>query len=169
VRLQVGELGEEVFVDAPEDVAARLFQFLRVERPQQLAQHLVVQLRVFRARQHAFQALVILLDRVHRALDGLGAIGAVGQRHQRVELRLGPQVDRALLRKVFLGRRPCLAAAPGQIRLDAVLDGEIAAVGVPQENEPHHRQEILVAGVVGVGTQIVRGTPQAFLDRFDVF
>jgi hypothetical protein len=40
---------------------------------------------------------------------------------------------------------------------------------MPQENEPHYRQEILVAGIVGIGPQGVGRGPKAFLNGFDVF
>jgi hypothetical protein len=40
---------------------------------------------------------------------------------------------------------------------------------MPQEDEAHHRQEILVAGVVGIGPQSVRRRPEAFLNGLDMF
>ena len=42
VRLLVGELGEEVFVDAPEDIAGDLLQLIGVEGAQQLAEDLAL-------------------------------------------------------------------------------------------------------------------------------
>jgi hypothetical protein len=38
-----------------------------------------------------------------------------------------------------------------------------------QKNQSHDRQEIFVAGVVGVGPQGVRRTPEPFFNGFDVF
>ena len=38
-----------------------------------------------------------------------------------------------------------------------------------QEYQAHDGQEVFVAGVVGVGAQVVSGTPQTFFDGFDVF
>ena len=52
VGLLVGELGEEVFLDAAEDIAGDFFQFIRVERAQQLAEYGVVQFLVFALGQH---------------------------------------------------------------------------------------------------------------------
>lgn len=46
---------------------------------------------------------------------------------------------------------------------------EIAAVGVAEEYQAHHRQEVFIAGVVGVGPQVVGGTPEACFNGFDVF
>ena len=48
------------------------------------------------------------------AMMACGAVVTVGQGDQVVELRLGPQEDRALLGEVLLGQRPRLAAARGQ-------------------------------------------------------
>ena len=59
VRLLVGELGEEVFVDAPEDVALDPFQLVGVEGAQQLAEDVVVQFLVFALGQDAAQAVVV--------------------------------------------------------------------------------------------------------------
>jgi len=35
------------------------------------------------------------------------------------------------------GERPCLATARGQVRFDAILDGQIAAVSVTKKDQPH--------------------------------
>jgi len=99
-------------------------------RVQQLTEDCVVQLAVFRLGQLAAQGLVVLLDRFHGVLDGLGAVVGVGQLHQVVELGLGSEVDRSLLCEVCLLERRPPAAPGGQARLDLVLHGEEAAVGV---------------------------------------
>jgi len=62
VGLLVGELGEEVFVDAAEDIAGDALQRVGVERAQELAQHGVIQLLVFVLGQHAAQAVVVGLN-----------------------------------------------------------------------------------------------------------
>ena len=51
---------------------------------------------------------------------------------------------------------------------DVVFDRQVAAEGVAQEDEPHHRQEVLVAGVDRVRGQQVRRTPKPPLDRLDL-
>jgi hypothetical protein len=38
-----------------------------------------------------------------------------------------------------------------------------------QEHQAHDGQEVFVAGVVGVGAQVIGGTPEAFFDSFNVF
>ena len=60
VGLLVGELGEEVFVDAAEDITGDLLQLVGVEGAQQLAEDLVVQLLVFALGQDAAQVVVVL-------------------------------------------------------------------------------------------------------------
>ena len=57
----------------------------------------------------------------------------------------------------------------GRAAATLVLHGQVAAEGVAQEHQAHHRQEVLVAGVVGVGAQGVGRLPEALLDGFDVF
>ena len=121
VGLLVGELGEEVFVDAAEHVARDLFEFFRVEGAQELAEDGVVEFLIFSLGEHTAQVLVVFLDGLHRLDDGLGPVVAVGQRNQIVKLGLGPEKDGALLREVRLGERPCLAAARGQVRFDVSL------------------------------------------------
>ena len=111
--LLVGELGQEVLVDATEDVTGDLLQLVGVQRPQQLAENVVVQLLVLALGQNATEAVVVGLDGVHGCDDRLGAVFAVGQRDEMIELGLGLQEDGALLGEVHLGERGGLAAACG--------------------------------------------------------
>jgi len=53
--------------------------------------------------------------------------------------------------------------------LDIIQHGKIAAVGVPQENKSHNRQEVFITGVVGIGAQIVRTAPEPFFNGFYIF
>ena len=46
MRPLISKLGEEVFVDAPEDIAIGLLQLVRVEGAQQLAQYLAVYITI---------------------------------------------------------------------------------------------------------------------------
>jgi hypothetical protein len=81
VRFEVGELRQEIFVDAAEDVATRLLEFVRVERAQQLTEHIVVEFGVLALGQHALETVVIFLDGFHCVLDIAVALGAVRPRH----------------------------------------------------------------------------------------
>ncbi len=165
----VRELGKEVFIDAAEDVAGDPLQLVGVEGPQQLAEDVVVEFLVFALGQDAAQALVVRLDGLHRRDDGLGSIRSVGQGHQVVEPCLGFEEDGTLPGEIFFGDGSPLAAAEGQLRFNFVFYCQVAAVGVAQEDQPHHRQEVLVAGIVGVGAQSVGCAPETPLNGFDVF
>ena len=168
VGLLVGELREEVLVDAAEDVAVGVPELVGVQLPQQVAEDVVVQRLVLALGQDAAQAVVVLLDGLHGRDDGGRPIRAVGQGDEVIELRRGTEEDGVLLREVLPGDRPLPAPAHGQTRRDRVLDGEVAAVGVAQEHQAHDRQEVLVAGVLGVRAQRVGGAPKAPFDGLDV-
>ena len=169
MRLLVCELGKEVFVDAPKDVAGNLLQLLRVEGAQQLAEHGIVQLLVFALGQHAAQIFVVGLDGLHGLDDGAGAVVAVAERNQIIELGLRAQEDGALAGEIGLAQGAGLAATPGKACLDRVLDRQETAVGMAQEDQPHDGHEVFVAGVVGIGAQGIRRGPEAFFYGFDVF
>src|SRR5690606_33831156 len=82
------------------------------------------------------------------------------------ELSLGPQENRTLLREILFAERTSLTSAARQRRLDLRLHDQETAVGMAQEHQAHHRQKVFVARVVGVGAQVVGGTPQSLFDRF---
>ena len=130
VGLLVGELRQEVLVDAAEDIAGDLLQFVRIERAQKLAEDGTVQFPVFALGQDAAQAVVVVLNGLHGRDDRSGPVCAIRQGDEIVELRFGPKEDRALLREIFFGKCPPPAAASGQASLDTRLDGQITAVGV---------------------------------------
>ena len=79
VSLQIGELGDEVFVDTPEDVSGSLLQFLWVQRAQELPQNTVVQFLIFALGQGTAQVLVVGLDGLHGVDDGFGPIISIGE------------------------------------------------------------------------------------------
>ena len=167
--LLIGELGQEIFIDAAEDIAGNLLQLLRVEGPKQLAEDIVVQLLVFGLGQDAAQVLVILLDGLHRLDQRLGSVGTVRQRHQRIKLCFGPQKDGALFGKVLLGQRPGFSTPAGQGRFDLRFNQKIPAVGMTQKHQPHDRQEVFITGIVGIGPQSIRSVPQPLFNCLDMF
>ncbi len=163
------ELGEEVFVDAAEDIAAYPLDLIRVQGTQQIAQDGVIDFLVFRLGQGAPQGRLVRFDGLHGRDDGLGAVFAVLEPDQIVELGLGAEEDGAALGEIGLGQCPGHAAPKGQAGDDLVPDRQTAAVGMAQEDQAHDRQELFVAGVVGVGAQGVCGAPEALFDGFEVF
>ncbi len=169
VGLLVGELGQEIFVDAAKDISGNPLQFLGIKGAQQLAKHLVIEFLIFALGKHASQVLVVGFNRLHGFDNRLGAVGAVRQSHEGVELGLGLQEDGAFLREILLGQRSGLAAPGGQARFDGVLDAQIPAVGMAQEDQAHDRQKIFVARVVGVRPQCVCRAPETLFNSFNVF
>ena len=164
MRLGTGELREEVFVDAPEHVARHFLQLFRVQLAQKLSENLVVQLVVFLLRQNALQRLVVRLDGLHRADNGLGAVGGIRQRNKIVELRLRTEEHGALRGEVLL-RRLARLATPRRQRLDHfVLHRQITAVGMAKEDKPHHGHEKLVRGEIGIRPQRIRRAPKPLLN-----
>lgn len=83
----------------------------------------------------------------------------VSEIHQVFKLRFFLKVDRALAREVFLGERSGYTTSGRQRGFDLRFDGQIAAVGVAQKDQPHHRHEVFVAGVVAVGAKVVGAAP----------
>ena len=86
-----------------------------------------------------------------------------------VELCFRMQEDRPLLGEVLLGERADLSSTLRQRRFDFVLDLEETAVRVPKEDQPHDREEVLVAGEIGVGPQVIRAGPEPFLNLSNMF
>ena len=74
VRLLDRELGEEVLVDAAEDIAGGLLDLLAVEEAHQVFEHLGLEDAVVLG-QHAQQRLELGLDGGHRLGDELGQVG----------------------------------------------------------------------------------------------
>ena len=169
VGLLVGELGQKIFVDPAKDIAGHLLQFVRVEEAQDISEGGVAQLLILVLGQDTAQVVVVRLNGVHCVHDGLGAVRAVGQSHEVIELGFRVQEDGAPLGEVFLGERPPLAASARQGGFNLPLGREIAAVGVTQEDQPHHGQEVFIAGVLGVGPQGVGSAPKPAFDGLDMF
>jgi hypothetical protein len=119
-------------------------------------------------RQHPPEACVVGLDGLHCLDDGMGAVIRIGQIDQVIKLGMGPEEDGASLGEVLFGQLSGFAATRGQIGLDISFDGEIPVVGVPEEDQAHDRQEIFIAGVVGIGPQGIRGTPKSALNCLDM-
>lgn len=165
----VGKLGQEVFADAPEDITRHVLQFIGVERPQQLTEHFIIQLLILGFKEHAFERGIVLFDGFHRLDDGVRAIGFAGQRHQIIELGVRSQEDGTLLREILLGQLAGLTSALRQPRFDGVLHHQKAALSMAQEDQSHYGHEILVAGIVGIRAQVIRGVPKSLFNGFDIF
>ena len=99
VGLEIGEPGEEVLIDAPENVAVGVFRAGSLNTRSRSAQHLIVEFLIFVLRERGLQRIVVILDRLHRIDDRLCAIRTFRKRSQVIELRLFAQKNRALPEK----------------------------------------------------------------------
>ncbi len=168
VGLQVRELGQEILVNPAEHVSAGVPKLLRIQGPDQRSQHVVVQLPIFLLGQGSGQIFVIRLDGFHGRNHGAGHVGVPGFLNQIIELGLRPEEDGAFAGKIFRRQRPGFSAPLRQRRLDLRFRGPKPVEGVAQKHQPHHRQEVLVAGVVGIGPQRIRRVPQPSFNGGDV-
>ena len=168
MRLLVGELRQEVFVDAAEDVAISPLQRRVVEDAQDLAQDVVVQLRVFLLGQQALQCLVVALDAFHRGDQGGRCALPLGQADQHVELGFLAKVDGTAAGEVFLGQVTDNAAPAWQGGDDLVPHLQEPGIGVAQEDQAHDGHEVFIAGKVRVRAKGVRRTPEAFFNVADL-
>ena len=111
VRLLDGELGEEILVDAAEDVAGGLLDLLAVEQPHQVFEHLGLEDAVV-LRQHAGERLELGLDGRHGLGDEPGQIAAARGRllHDPVVAGLLREQERAAARCNRPGA-PCASAS----------------------------------------------------------
>ncbi len=169
VGLLIGELRQEILVDAPEDVSIGALESRIVEGAQDLPENVVVEFLVLRLGQGAAQGLVVLFDPFHGVDDRPGPVRAVRQGDETVELCFRTEEDRPFLGEVFFGEPAGLPPSLRQRRFNLAPDLEETTVRVPKEDQPHHGKEVLVAGKVGIGPQVVRAGPKPFLDFPDVF
>ena len=86
-----------------------------------MAEYVVVQFLVFAFGQCPPQAFVVVLNGVHCCDDGFGAVFAVGQGDEVVELCVGSEVDGVFLGEVLFGECPFLTAAGGQVGFNVVF------------------------------------------------
>ena len=94
LAFRAGELAEEIFVDPAEGVVFESLGNLRDFLEQLLKQCAVENL--IRARQHAGELRVVLLDIRHRLVDCLADVLAFRQVQQMVVARIGSEIDHSL-------------------------------------------------------------------------
>ena len=119
-----------------------------------MAQHGVIKFLILGFGEDAVQRGVIIFNGLHRGTNGLRAVFAIGQPSEVIELGYGPQKSEPFCEKSAGSiHAPCRRVWGS--RLNRLSDGQIPAVGMTQKDQAHHRQEILVAGVIGIGAQRV--------------
>jgi len=155
------EFGEEVFVDAAENIAGGGADALAVEQAHEFLEHLRLEDAII-LRKDIPQRLEIPLDGVHGGGDKLRKPGGIGggPRHDGVESRLLGQKKRAAAQVVG-----GLDFAPGHttgslIFLDLPRGGIKAVRRMAQEDDPEHRHEVVAGGQLGIRAKIVRRLPE---------
>ena len=170
VRLLDGELGEEVFVDAAEDVARGVFDLLTVEVPHQVFEHLGLEDAEVLG-QHVRERLKLGLDRGHRVGDETRQVGSAhgGLLHDPVVAGFLRQPERTAAQVVGGLDLALRHLAGGLVFLN--LPGRcLEAVGsVAQEDHAQDGHEVVAGGQLGVGAEVVGGLPEVGFELFYAF
>jgi hypothetical protein len=120
-----------------------------------------------RLRQHPAQIVVLLLDGLHRRIDGGSDVRPFRQLQEIGEARLGAQIQHAARLIVGLADRAASLWRRSMLRLygmQRLFDLFKFVIGIAQKDQPQHRHGILRRFQLGIGAQIVGGIPQAFFD-----
>ena len=152
-----GEVAEEVFVDLAEGVAG---QVDGGEKAQQLDQHVVAKVGVG-LRQSAGEVGVVLLDGLHRFVDGLADVVALSEALQVAEPRLRPQEDDPFGVVVGLADLAAVARADGA---DALLSLCESLLSVSEKNQTQDRRGELARLEARIRPELVCSRPQPFLN-----
>ena len=169
----LGELVEEVLIDAADHVAAHLVDGAVVEDAQQLGKELVGKIGVALG-QDALELLALGFDEGHGVVDHLAqAVHGMALRVPKARrgnvCRKGQQVgilgltgeEQGVLRHKVAGLHRQHPAAPGgSILQDGFLHLFEAAVCVAQEYEPQHGHAILIGRQLGTLSKQIGGFPQ---------
>ena len=175
LRAGLGELIEEILVDATEHVAAGLGERWTVEDLDQLGQQGRLEPEVFLgqgARQHllAFAVLHRVLDQVHRTAQRLADLAALGQVGQVIPPGFGRQVDGRLALEAEADA--FFPHGPRQARVQAGFNlgqnGLKTVECMAQEDQAQHGHGVLARGEFGVGAQLVGGFPEFVFDLLQV-
>ena len=166
VRALLGELGQEVFVDAAEHVAGSRAQGFGIEGPHHLFQHVVLEALVV-LRQLAGKRREVVLQGFHGGGHGRAEIAVLRHLQQHVvACRLG-QHQGAAPSEIGLDQGSVRHPARGLVFFDRGHRPVVAVRRVPQEDEAQNGHEVLVRREVRVGTQVVRNLPEVRLEPFN--
>ena len=161
MRLLDGELGEEVFVDAPEDVAGGALDLLAIEEAHQFLKHLWLEDAVV-LREDVRQRFEIRFDGGHRIGDELGQAGGVrrGLGHDDI-IASGLGQEERTAADVIGGLHFAFGhPARGLIVSDLLCSRVEAIGGVTQKDDAQHGHEIVAGRELGIGAEIVCGFPE---------
>lgn len=159
-----GELGEKIFVYAPEHISGRGAQRLGIEHPQHAFEQVVLEPLVI-LRQLSGQRRERGLDRFHGGSQCRAELAVFGPLEQHIIARSLGQQERAPAREIRLYERPIRHPACRFFGIKRRL-GLIEAVGsMAQKDEAQNRHEIFIRCEPRIGSQIVRNLPKV---RFEL-
>ena len=154
-----GELHEEVFVDAPEDIPFGAVQGFPVENTEEVFKHGALEDGVVFG-QDSGKRFEALLDGGHGINERLPKLGIAGQSEEVVVAGLFGQIEGSSLLIIILDGI-ALGHLPGGHVLFNLFGGLVEAVGrMPKENQSEDRHAIFRGGQLGVGPQLVCCLPE---------
>ena len=124
---------------------------------------------VFVLGQDAFEFRLVFLDGLHRLLERLGDVLLLREIQQVVVAGMVGQIEPALLdgdlRNLFLAPRAFELLVFGE---DFGLVAAVVVVGEFEKDQPEHWRGILAGLEIGVGAQIISGTPEVGFELFQL-
>ena len=166
VRALLGELREEIFVDAAEHVARGFAQRLRIESPHHVLQDIVLETLVV-LRQLARERPEVVFHGFHGGGHGGAEIAILGHLQQNVIARCLGQHQGAAPGKIGFDQGAVRHLARGLVCFDRRQRRVIAVGRMPQEDEAQNGHEILVRREVRVGPHVIRNLPKVRLELFN--
>ena len=170
VGLLNGELSEEVFVDAAEDVAGGLADPLAVKQTHQVFEHLGFKDAIV-LRQHPLKRLEFGLDGGHGLGDESRQINSARGRllHDPIVMCLLGQPQRAPAKVVLRTNLALGHSARGLVPLNLPTGGLETVGGMTEEDHSQHWHEVVAGCELRVGAEVVRRFPEVGFKFFDVF
>ncbi len=171
--LAAGKLGEEVFVDLPEEVAGSVGRDVG-EILEQLIREVcgllgASEAEVFVLRQSTFEFGFVFLDGLHRLLERLGNVLFLRKLQQVIVTRVVGQIESAFLngdvRDLLLATRAFELLVLGD---DVVFVPAVVVVGKFEEDQSQHRRGILRWISGQSWREIVGGAPEIGFELFEL-
>ncbi len=161
------ELGQEVFIDAPEHVPGGLLDPFAVEQAHEIFQDHGFKDAVVLG-QDALEGLEIGLDGVHGLGDQPGKITAGGFFHDGVVTGLLGQPQGAPGDEVGLDNGPLGHPARCLVGLDLPGHQGKAVGRMTQEDDPENGHEVVGGSELGVGAKLIGRPPEVRFQLLDV-
>lgn len=151
LRALHGEFHQEIFVDAPEDLASGGAERLAVEDAEDVFEDVVLEFVVI-LRELAEQRHEAVLDGVHRLHERCAEMGAFRELEDMIVACRLRQHERATYEEVRLDELPLRHFPRGLIRLDLTHRAVVAVRRVTQEDDAGHRHAVFARSQLRVRT-----------------